>query len=126
MDNKVYQNVICSAKGGTGKTTFAIRLALYLQSICMDPSRVCVLDLDMQGSSMKELLFGMKNDLFKNKGGGAFIAPFSLADKMYSLSLAPGEDEKRYVSRFSYKRIWYSSTPCCFSSIPDSLSSRNH
>ena len=113
QDNEyiVCQNVVCSAKGGCGKTTFAIRLALYLDGKQRKgdgkgrrgrPERTCLMDLDLQGSAMKDLLFGenaggKNGDMFKE---GAEIAPFPLNEMMYSLSGIPGRDRKDYISRF--------------------------
>ncbi|MCC8089518.1 MAG: hypothetical protein LIO79_09725 [Rikenellaceae bacterium] len=58
-------NVVDSVKGGCGKTTFSIMLALALDDMKRKkkpdiPSEVCLVDVDIQGTALKYLLMGEK------------------------------------------------------------------
>lgn len=63
---KVYFNIVDSVKGGCGKSTFSIMLALALdeqqrlerEAKKTEGTNVCLVDMDLQGTSMAYLLFG--------------------------------------------------------------------
>ena len=64
VDNQYYY-VVESAKGGAGKTTFSLLLALLLAEKCKrareenpdKPAGVCLLDIDILGTALQKLLF---------------------------------------------------------------------
>lgn len=68
MGNISY-NIIDSIKGGSGKTSLSLMLAMAVQhEIKCNPSQTLVLDMDMQGSALSRMLFGQTAP---GKGGRA-------------------------------------------------------
>ena len=82
----IVYNIVDSVKGGCGKSTFSIFLALTLDAdrynelmkeekeVDMFPPEVCLIDMDLQGTALAYLLFGEKiKDLKSGTGAEIYL-----------------------------------------------------
>ena len=89
MNNIKHIIAIASGKGGVGKSTTAVNLALALKGL---GGEVGLLDADIYGPS-QQLMLGIGNDVKPGQQGGQFILPVE-AHGLKTMSMAYLTDER--------------------------------
>ena len=81
MENVEHKFLVLSGKGGVGKSSIAVNLAVWLS---MQGKRVGLLDVDIHGPSVPKLL-NLEHKRVQAKGGG--IEPVSYSDTLKIMSI---------------------------------------
>lgn len=81
MENIKHKFLVLSGKGGVGKSSIAVNLAVWLS---MQGEKVGLLDVDIHGPSVPKLL-GLEHEHVQAKGGG--IEPVSYSDTLKIMSI---------------------------------------
>ncbi len=90
----VTYNIVDSVKGGCGKTTFSIMLAMALNwRSKQERENVCLIDMDLQGTALEYLLFGERK-----KPGEDGKPEIYLNEKVSHYD----KKEKKYIAHFTW------------------------